>query len=368
MSLSFVASCLSPLKAGFEVLPTLTEFFESHYKPIRIDAMGIDPKTERSYRESLKLWDRLSANKTIDQITQLDTAGFVRDLAKERGKKIGSTMKRSSVSKHAVQLTTVLNMAGPRSSHNKRGQNLIPEPPFFEAPRVDKTPPRSNWTIAEVRAMYSAADLMTNPVVPCGDTPAFWRALVTGAYYLGLRIYALLHIKFSMIQDGWITVPGSISKGGKGSRHFVHPEAMEHFERIRVDGCDELLMYPKWERGRRLLYDYLRKLQALAGIAVDRWFGFHSFRKTHTTELASLTLEGNQAIDIASRSANHSDRSITTDFYISADVQEQLMQQAILRMRSPCVRSVPVVEPVQLPERRLQPVVRRSMAESELIF
>lgn len=342
--------------------PTLSEFFTQFYKPIRIDAKKRDPKTLRSYEESLKLWNRLVGDIPIDQITDLVVAKFITDMSNLRGKKVGTTMKASSIEKHCTQLSTVLNMAGPRSSSNRHGKGLITDVPVFDPPKAARTPPRKNWTLPEVRAMYAAADKMAKPVVPCGDTPAWWRALIVGAYFLGLRIFALLNICFSMVKDGWLTVPSEISKGGKSSRHFVHPEAMDHFEKIKVEGSDHILLYPNWKKGKRLLYDYLRKLQEHAGIAVERQFGFHSFRKTHTTVLASLTLEGNQSIELASKSAAHASTDITTSFYIGEDVQEGLLQQAILRMPSPCVRveTVEVVEQ-KVEVRQMNKFVRRAV-------
>ena len=102
---------------------------------------------------------RLTSDPPLDQITDHTIASFIANLCKQPGRR--GTMMMSSVAKLCRNVDTVLQMAGPRSRHNRRGQGLIGEPPFFDAPRVDQEPPSGDWTIEEIRAMYSATDRMT---------------------------------------------------------------------------------------------------------------------------------------------------------------------------------------------------------------
>ena len=71
------------------------------------------------------------------------------------------------------------------------------------------------------------------------------------------------------------------------------------------------------------------------GISKSRQWAFQSFRKTHLTTLAGLSLEHEQGLAVAQQSAGHSNRAVTTGHYISGDVQERMVAVAIKRMPSP---------------------------------
>ena len=313
-------------------MQTLSEFHESHFVPLWIQGRQLDAKTEASYGHSIAWWSRLTGDPPLDQITDHTVASFIASLCKQPGRR--GTMMMSSVAKHCRNVDTILQMAGPRSRNNRRGQGLIGEPPFFDAPRVDQEPPSGDWTIEEVRAMYLAADGMTVPTIDGVDPVDWWRTLICLAYYTGLRCSALMSVEYSMIDNEWINVPARLSKRRKGKRQYLHPEAIEHIDGIRRERAI-ILAWPQLPTTKRTVYRRFRELQSVAGITVSRRWAFQSFRKTHLTMLAGLSLELEQGLAVAQQSAGHSNRAVTTGHYISGDVQERMVAAAIKRMPSP---------------------------------
>ena len=83
--------------------------------------------------------------------------------------------------------------------------------------------------------MYSATDRMTDPKIVGVDPADWWRTLICFAYFTGLRVTALMSVEYSMIDNEWINVPARLSKRRKGKRQFLHPEAIEHINRIRSE-------------------------------------------------------------------------------------------------------------------------------------
>ena len=188
--------------------------------------------------------------------------------------------------------------------------------------------------------MYLAADTMKVPTIDGVDPVDWWRTLICFAYYTGLRVTVLMSVEYSMINNEWINVPARLSKRRKGKRQYLHPEAIEHIDGIRGKRAI-LLAWSRWATTKRTVYRRFRELQNAAGIRASRQWAFQSFRKTHLTVLAGLSLEHEQGLEVAQQSAGHSNRAITTGHYISGDVQERMVAAAIRRMPSP----VPPCEP-----------------------
>jgi integrase len=310
----------------------LSEFFESTYLVLRITGK-LDPKTEKSYRESVKWWVKITGDPPLDQITSLDAAKFVAELGKQKGKR-GPVMERSSVGKHCVNLNSILSIAGP-SSQNRLGQDLIQRVPFFDAPRVDKDPPEEDWEVEEIRAMYSAAHVARLPKIPDVSPREWWEAFIPFEYSTGIRITASQSVEFENLRGQWLTVLGKVSKGGRGKKQWVRADVLEKVESIRRPGRTKIFGWPNWEKQRRVAYDQLRRIQAAAGIPENRRWGFQSFRKTYTTQIASGGLDPQQGLKTAQAAVGHTSLSITTGHYISGSVQDRLVAAAIDAMESP---------------------------------
>lgn len=330
--------------------PTLSEFFRDTYTLLRIDQPGLDKKTRASYQESVNWWCKLTTDPPIDQITDKMIAQFMKDLATQRGKKRGTTMAINSLRKHATSLDTILKLTGPRSRQNKYGQGLLPNPPFVEGPRAEIEAEDKNWTLDEVRRMYANAGAAAGPEIDGIPVADWWRTLIVVEWYTGLRITSLMRMEFRRIRDCYVTIPAADAKGGKGIKKYLPSLALEHIERIRTDGRSLVLGWDLWDSQRRVGYDNLRLIQAAAGIPEDRRWGFHSFRKTHSTYLSGERDEIEDGVELAQASLGHADKSLTKGVYISGSAQERRLAAAIDRMPSP-LPQVELDKPTPEPER-----------------
>lgn len=316
--------------------PTLTEYFESHFMPYWVKLKNLDPKTERSYRESLKLWVKQTPNKPIDQITKADIAEFCIGMKDYPGKKKGTTMCASSRQKHFRQLDTILKTTGPQTKHNQDGQGLLSvEPPFFPKVKVPKTRTHAVWTIDELHAMYRAAGKMIKPVVEGYSAVDFWRALLVLDFYTGLRITELINVRYSNIHNRVVQANPEVGKNKKTDPHWLPLDVIEHIERIKTSDRDIILYVPKYHRQRRTLYDDFHLLQKLASLPESRQWGFHSIRKSHGTEVKRYKAPHQRNLTLAQRSLGHSDSSITLGHYISGAMEDQEMVAVIEELPSP---------------------------------
>jgi len=304
--------------------------------PFWVKLKNLDQKTERSYRESLKLWVKKTPNKPIDQISKADIAEFCIAMKEYPGKKKGTTMCASSRQKHFRQLDTILKTTGPQTRHNPDGQGLLSyEPPFFPKVKVPKTRTHAVWSIPEIHAMYRAAGQMKLPVVDGYSAADYWRALIVLDYYSGIRITELINLRYSNIHERIIQGNPETGKNDKTDPHWLPLEVIEHIEKIRTPGRDVILYVSKYDRQRRTLYDDFHLLQKLAGLPESRWWGFHSIRKTHGTEVKRYKAPHQRNLTLAQRSLGHSNSDITLGHYISGAMEDQELVTVIEELPSP---------------------------------
>jgi len=176
---------------------------------------------------------------------------------------------------------------------------------------------------------------MTLPVVDGYNTPDYWRALLVLGYYAGLRITELINVKYSNIHNQVMQADPEVGKNKKTQPHWLPLEAIEHIERIRTPDRDVILRVPKYHRQRRTLYDDFHLLQKLAGLPESRWWGFHSIRKAHGTEVKRYKTPHQRNLNLAQKSLGHSDSSVTLGHYISGAMEDQEMIAVIEELPSP---------------------------------
>lgn len=341
---------------------TLSEFFRAVFTPLRIEATQMNGKTAQGYRETVAWWVKLTGDPPLTEVDDLRVAAFVAELGRQKGKR-GPTMMKSSVAKHCMNLGSVLRIAGPRAQH-RQGQGVIPFVPWVPTPKLEAKPPDGDWSIDEIRAMFAACRGATHPKIEGVEPREWWETFIVFDYFTGLRIKSAISATYSMIQGDWLLLPAAIMKQGHSLKQFLHPTAKEYIERIRRTGREEIVPWPKWESSRSAAYGQLREIQTSAGIEEHRRFAFHSFRKTHATQLQETAFDHDQTLKITQRSVGHSDSRITTGHYISGAVQDRLLAAQILQMPSPLPqvdrvrRDVPPAErqrPRQAPAERTDP-------------
>lgn len=312
---------------------TLTEVYEKAYKPILIDGQGLHVRTARVYEDALTWWRVLTHDPPLTQLDARVTAGFVAELLRQPGRK-STTLSVGTVRKHVAQIDSLLRFAGPpdRSRRGRYNLGIVALPPPIDRPRADLAPPSSDFTWAEIQALCDAASKMKAPrQLPC-PAPDWWRSLVIVAVYTGLRMGQLFSLRYADFEPPYITVHAKASKGRRGKRQYLRPEAVDAIERIRTR---RVLVFENhsWACGNpRNLQSLLKRLETLAGIPPARQFGFHGFRRSHATLLAESADDGRAGLLAAQMSLGHSTGATTLDHYVAGRAQERIAASAIDRL------------------------------------
>lgn len=312
---------------------TLTEVYERAYRPILIDGQGLHKRTARVYADALDWWRELTGDPPLAKLDARVTAGFVSDLLKQPGRR-DERLAIGTVRKHVAQIDSLLRFVGPpdRTRRGRYNLGIVPLPPPIDRPRADHAPPSSDFTWLEIEALIKAAEKMKAPRrLPC-PAPDWWRSLVVVAVYTGLRMGQLFSLRYADYSAPWITVQASTSKGRRGKRQYLRPEACEAIERIRTKR-DLVFECRSWARGNpRNLQTLLKRLETLAGIPPARQFGFHGFRRSHATALAEAADDGRAGLLAAQISLGHASGSTTLDHYVAGRAQERIAASAINRL------------------------------------
>lgn len=320
---------------GDEVGPhsTLTELYERAYRPILIEGQGLHSRTARVYADALTWWREITGDPPLATLDARVTSKFVAEMLRQPGRR-HKTLAVGTVRKHVAQIDSLLRFAGPadRSRRGRYNLGLVPLPPPIDRPRADLAPPAADFTWAEIEAMCSAASKMKAPrKLPC-PAPAWWRSLVIVAVYTGLRMGQLFSLRYADFSPPWIVVHAADSKGRRGKRQYLRPEAVDAIERIRTKR-ELIFECHSWACGNpRNLQALLKRLETLAGIPAARQFGFHGFRRSHATLLAETADDGRAGLLAAQMSLGHSTGATTLDHYVAGRAQERITATAIDRL------------------------------------
>lgn len=310
---------------------TLSDVFERAFLPVWITGQSLDAKTETLYREALAWWVKLTGDPPVGSIDDLLIADFLRGLRDSPGRR-SACMSTWTVRKHATTISKLIDFTGPRSRDRRSRQNLglVEFPPLVPRPRACLEPVRRVFSVDELRRMYAACDQMALPVIPGTATPAWWRSLLLACYSTGMRIGALMSLRWGdLILDAfdgrnYLRASGAVSKGGKGIAKYCPPELRESIESIRCSSRPWIWRWSdaKWEINwiTRLLH----RLQEKAGIPAERRWGFHGFRRANASAIA---LKG--GMSLAQSSLGHGDIAVTQAHYVGDDVQRQLLAAAV---------------------------------------
>lgn len=314
---------------------TLSELFERAFEPLWIRGQGLDRKTSQIYRDALAWWRKLTGDPPLRSIDEWTTSSFVAELLRQPGRK-RSTISVATVRKHCASIDSLLAFAGPRTRDRKgmKNRDLVKLSPRCDKPRPDFAPPDGDFTLAEVQAMFAAANVMRSPQVKGVEPAAWWRALLTVAVHTGLRIGQLMRIEYSDVSPPWLQVRSSCSKGRRGKRQYLSAAALEQIEAIRTNR-KRIFEFPNWERNPRWAQELLKRLAKAAGIPESRRFGFHGFRKCHASLVASQETDGSLGMMAARMSLGHSTMATTLDHYVNGKVQESFAAAAIDKLPSP---------------------------------
>lgn len=312
---------------------TLTQLFDQAFEPLWCQSRSLSQGTRTLFREALGYWARLTGDPPIAKIDDWTTAKFSAAMRDQPGRK-ASKLSVATVRKHCARIDKLLAFAGPRTREpgGRKNLGLIELPPVVDMPAPDLDPPAGDFSLAEVQAMHDAAISMHSPRVAGVSPAAWWRALLAVACSTGLRIGQLMRLQYVDLHPPHIMVWARNSKGRKGKKQYLSPEALAEINAIRTDR-QLIFEFPNWERNPRWLQHLFKRLAAKAHIAAARRFGFHGLRKLHATLIADGA-SGQDGVRAAQISLGHSSPDVTKQHYVSGSVQEKLAAAAIDRLPS----------------------------------
>jgi len=315
-------------KSGEPLFPardemTLSSFYFSHYKPVRLaDAAR---QTVKTYELIVRRWVLLTGDPPLKEITTETLCRFRDCIARMAGRdRVG---RRSSASVHQFvrHIQWILDKTGPPGPRNRDAAGIIPQPPWIKPPRLDIQLPRTVST-EHLDALYRSCVSADKPRLSGTGIkpPAWWRALLAVALGTGLRRRTLFELRMEFIQ--WdkrlLIIPAGHLKARRPQIVCLSRVAIDHLCTIRTD---RELVFP-WPHGENAFYREFRRLRALAGIKPSDAFALQQIRKTTGT----LLWESNP--QAAQFSLGHSTDRVTKAYYIAG---QGIMAKALDAMPLP---------------------------------
>lgn len=205
----------------FAQKPTLPEFFEDCYLPLRL--VGESPKTVVAYRTALNCWKRFARETPIDKIDTELLSRFQSHLL--------TSIKPVSVNTYCNHLMVLLRFAADED------QAVIDKPPRWRKLREPKRVPLALTTeeFGKVLATARAWNLPSNAA-------DWWTALLLTCWETGLRYTALLSLRSIdvLFDSATLYCQAETQKDKEGMCYELPPHVAEAIRKIH-DPKRELL-------------------------------------------------------------------------------------------------------------------------------
>lgn len=287
----------------------LIEYFEDIYRRERL--LGKSPQTLRAYRSQLKLLEEL-AGRTI-AIADLDNQ-VVGDAIDQLIQEGGAVASANKLLKHVGAVWRHAILGGASS-------NVCRIRPLKELRRIPRvfTLEEFEDILAVARGLPQTADTVGKRSLPerVGRIRAclFWEALLLAAYYTGLRVTALLSIRWTDIdlERAELVVRAETQKQRADQLFELPADLVAALERIRGRGRGVVFSWPldrradgqpsgRWDSLRR----HLRRITETAGAPQGARFLWHGVRRLTATQ---ATRSG--GLKAARELLDHSSDSVT---------------------------------------------------------
>ncbi len=304
--------------AGAEGLtPALrySELYREHDRPRRLGA-GLSPLTVSQDDETIGLWAALTGDPPVADVTPATMRQFAEQLSVRMWR--GETISVNTVRKHVRHMQRIIDLAGPKTRANPAGLDLLSQlPDAIQAPPAEHKLPNDRFLSAEIWLLLEAS-----------PSP-WWRNLLLFAYNTGLRIGAILQVRWEMLdasEPGWLAVPNEISKRHKGGVYYLNRWAREAAEATwgtakgRRTGAI-FAGFDHWPRGKSSFYTQFRGFRDGSGLDRQRRFAFHALRK------GLATWAGTKNLALARIILGHRGNDVTLDCYIDPAEVSKLMDQ-----------------------------------------
>ncbi len=247
---------------------TLSEFFESHYRPIRLSFA--EPSTVLWYEYILSVWRQETGDPPLAEVTDAVLAGFVGRIAKTRC--------RATAQSYRGGLLCILNLAGPRSRDCRDGCGILEQLPWCRPVPQQRVTPRT-VSDGDMPKLIRSCRYAILPLAL--GSSIWWGRLIAVLLYTGARISAALRIEDADID--WTERELTLRAGEAKTRiEQVIPLHERAFEALAAARGQERLL--EWPHHLRTLQDHFRRQQKLAGIAKP--YCFKHLRNTAGTTIA----------------------------------------------------------------------------------
>jgi integrase len=303
------------LAKGLAVFPkpadiTLSGFFESYYRPVRLADASKD--TMKVYQAAVRSWVAITGDPPLRNVTP-QTLVFYRDrLSETAGRSPGSRRSPTSLRNHLSHVLFILNKAGPAGPRNRDAAGLIDQVPWIRLPRLEWPTPRT-VPIEHLDAVHRAAVYMTVPQLPGVSPATWWRALVVIAFNTGMRRRTLFGMEWQHVdwRRGRINLPAKLLKSRRPQVYPLNRPAIDWLLAIRPE-ADSGLIFP-WPLSCAKFDKYFHQLQQAAGIAAENHFGLQHLRKSFGTSMFEISPSA------AMSAMGHTRLDVTMKHYLAAD-------------------------------------------------
>ncbi len=269
--------------------PTLSEFFESYYLPLRL--VGAKDGTLRNYRQALTHWRRICGDSRLSEVDSMSIAKFRRGMA---------TRSAATVNGYPRPIMAMLRLAA------QDDVCLIDRTPSVRLLREPRRSPLA-LTIDEFAKVLAAARRWPCPIAayPAVD---WWEAVLLTDWETGLRLEALFALRSVDLlwDDRGIFSQAEAAKDREADWYALQPATLDAIRRI-YDPCRETL-FPL-DVQVKTVGKWFRAVLNTSGIYAPKGCGmrFHRLRRSKAsyTELAGGD---------AQRALGHSSRSVTVRY------------------------------------------------------
>lgn len=307
--------------SGLSPRMSLSEFFEEWFLPIVLKSeQNASEGTIRIYRTALDWWRKLTGDPPLAQIDEFTVGEFVAGLRTATFQR-GPCSPKYPLAPHTIfkqqkQIKTILARVGPTIDPRRPGKKLVAEAPYIRVAAPQKGKPKASFTLEAARRIAAAAIEFDRPKYHSLATATFWKRLLGGLFYSGLRFGTVWRLRWEMLaqeDDGswWLDVPEQ-TKTGKRKLIVVHSLWLAALQPIQPSGR----IFPT-RPGKSNLDDLHKRLQELAGIPLVKQMPFQAWRRTHSTQMALLGAKAAKLV--AQHSLDHGDDRTTTDHYADID-------------------------------------------------
>lgn len=279
-----------PRLAGASLLPLgpesrLREVYEQHYVPHCLE--DPDSRNTEGYRRALDLWESLTGDPPIGQVTALTLSDFKIALGRLKNRK-GKPVSPNTVRKQLSHVQWILDQCGPTGRRQLRtALEILPRVPYTKIPKRRETY-KPEVSEADILALFRAASQAEKPVWPGLEPGDIMRATLGLIMATTLRIGQIAAIPYDAVdwEEGTIVLSHAICRKSKKDEPKPIPPIVMSLLR-RIQGRREMLLplFPL-PHSKTTIYDELHRLRAIAEVP---HFAFHDMRATAITSLSFIS-------------------------------------------------------------------------------